>query len=169
VLPANSSPSADGACQPTWSEEARLEALDQYGILDTGRESGFDDIADLAADILDAPIAVVNFITADRQWFKAEKGIGQDSLPLEVSICRYAILQPGVFVVPDLTQDTRFANNPLVTAAGGLRFYAGALLETQDGLPLGTLCVLDTKARPEDQRKADACLEGLSGPDDGAA
>ena len=89
-----------GICSPDWDEEARLAALDRYAILDTGRESNFDDIAELAADILDAPIAVVNFIAADRQWFKAEKGIGQDSLPLDVSICRYAILQPGVFVVP---------------------------------------------------------------------
>jgi PAS domain S-box-containing protein len=139
-------------------------ALEQYAIVDSGREPGFDDIAELAADILDAPIAVVNFIAADRQWFKAEKGIGQDSLPLDVSICRYAILQPGVFVVPDLTQDARFVNNPLVKAAEGLRFYAGALLETPDGLPLGTVCVLDTKARPdginERQKRALKALAG---------
>ena len=132
-----------------WSEVDRLQALDRYGILDTGREPGFDDIADLAADILNAPIAVVNFIAADRQWFKAEKGIGQDSLPLDVSICRHAILQPRVLVVPDLTKDPRFDGNPFVHVDGGLRFYAGALLETPDGLPLGTVCVLDTQAREQ--------------------
>ncbi|TNC48701.1 GAF domain-containing protein [Rubellimicrobium rubrum] len=134
---------------PAWEEAERLAALDRYAILDTGREGAFDDVAELAADLLDAPIAVVNFIAADRQWFKAEKGIGKDSLPLDVSICRHAILQPGVFVVPDLTKDARFENNPLVDVADGLRFYAGALLETPDGLPLGTVCVLDTKVRPE--------------------
>ncbi|HEV7251834.1 MAG TPA: PAS domain S-box protein [Mesorhizobium sp.] len=132
-----------------WSEADRLAALGRYAILDTGREPAFDDIATLAADILEAPIAVVNFIAADRQWFKAELGIGVNTLPLDVSICRHAILQPGVMVVPDLSQDPRFANNPLVTAAKGLRFYAGALLETPEGLPLGTVCVLDTKPRPE--------------------
>lgn len=134
--------------RPAWSERDRLAALAHYQILDTGRERGFDDIAELAADILDAPIAVVNFIASDRQWFKAEKGVGTDSLPLDVSICRHAILQPGVLVVPDLTRDDRFTNNPLVQAADGLRFYAGALLETPDGLPLGTVCVLDRVARP---------------------
>jgi PAS domain S-box-containing protein len=136
------------AC-PAWSEVDRLAALKRYAILDTGREAAFDDIAELAADILDAPIAVVNFLGSDRQWFKAEKGIGQDSLPLDVSICRHAILQPGVFVVPDLSQDPRFEANPLVDAAGGLRFYAGALIETPEGLPLGTVCVLDRVARPQ--------------------
>lgn len=131
-----------------WNEAERLAALDEYAILDTDREKGFDDVASLAADILNAPIAVVNLIAADRQWFKAEVGIGADSLPLDVSICRHAILQPGVFVVEDLSKDSRFEANPLVHVAGGLRFYAGALLETPEGLPLGTVCVLDTTARP---------------------
>lgn len=132
-----------------WSESDRLAALDRYAILDTGREPVFDDVAELAADLLDAPMAVVNFIAADRQWFKAEVGINADTLPLDVSICRHAILQPGVLVVPDLRDDPRFANNPLVTTADGLRFYAGALLETPEGLPLGTVCVLDSAPRPE--------------------
>ena len=146
------SPAPQGAAPcspvPTWREAERLAALDRYAILDTGRETAFDDVAALAADILDAPIAVVNLIAADRQWFKAEVGIGTDTLPLDVSICRHAILQPGVFVVPDLASDARFDGNPLVHVADGLRFYAGALLETPDGLPLGTVCVLDTRPRP---------------------
>jgi PAS domain S-box-containing protein len=141
---------AAGACglpAPAWNEADRLAALDRYDILDTPREPEFDDVARLAADIFDAPIAVVNLIAEGRQWFKAEIGIGADELPLDVSICAHAILQPGIFVVPDTTADERFAGNPLVTGQPGLRFYAGALLETPDGLPLGTVCVLDTKVR----------------------
>jgi PAS domain S-box-containing protein len=134
---------------PLWNEADRLAAIERYAILDSGREDAFDDVAALAADILEAPIAVVNFIAADRQWFKAEVGIGTDTLPLDVSICRHAIMQPGVLVVPDLTQDNRFHDNPLIHVADGLRFYAGAVLETPDGLPLGTVCVLDRQSRPE--------------------
>ena len=143
-------PKPDLACSgpPSWSESERLAALDRYAILDTGRDAVFDEVAELAADLLDAPMAVVNFIAADRQWFKAEVGINADTLPLDVSICRHAILQPGVLVVPDLRNDPRFESNPLVTAVEGLRFYAGALLETPEGLPLGTVCVLDTSPRP---------------------
>ena len=133
---------------PAWDEGERLAALHAYGLLDTPREAEFDDIVRLAADVFDAPIAVVNLIADDRQWFKAEVGIGVDSLPLDVSICAHAILQPGVFIVPDTTLDERFAQNPLVTGDPGLRFYAGALLETPEGLPLGTVCVLDTQPRP---------------------
>lgn len=134
---------------PGYRESDRLAALDRFAILDTPREVLFDELVELAADVCDAPIAVINFVAGDRQWFKAEKGIGKRELPLDVSICKHAILQPDLFVVPDLAKDSRFAENPLVSAADGLRFYAGALLETQDGLPIGTLCVLDTRPRAE--------------------
>ncbi len=126
-----------------------MQALARYGILDTPTESMFDEIARVAAEVCEAPIAVVNFVSDVRQWFKAEVGIGTRELPLDVSICRHAILQPGLFVVPDLTADARFDGNPLIHTAGGLRFYAGALLETPEGLPIGTVCVLDTNPRPE--------------------
>lgn len=131
------------------SDLSRVNALNRYQILDTPTESDFDDIARLAAALFDAPIGVVNLISDERQWFKAEVGIGVRELPLEDSICRHAILQPQIMVVPDTTEDLRFASNPLVTMVGGLRFYAGAPLETPDGYLIGTVCVLDREARPE--------------------
>jgi PAS domain S-box-containing protein len=115
--------------------------------MDTSRERGFDDLAALASDICGTPIAVVNLIGEGRQWFKAEVGLGVDETPLDTSFCATAILEEDFLIVPDATQDPRFACNPLVTAEAGLRFYAGALLKTPDGLPIGTLCVLDYKPR----------------------
>lgn len=132
-----------------WDEQDRLAALDRYRILDTPTEPDFDDIVRLAADTFGAPIAVVNLIASGRQWFKAEVGIGARELPLDVSICAHAILQNDTMVVPDTRLDERFVRNPLVTAADGLRFYAGALLKTQEGLPIGTVCVLDREPRPQ--------------------
>ena len=132
-----------------WDEAARLRALDSYGILDTPREADFDDVAALAAAAFGAPIGVVNLIADGRQWFKAEVGIGTRELPLDVSICAHALLQSELMVVTDTTADHRFACNPLVTADEGLRFYAGSLLVTPEGLPIGTVCVLDRVARPQ--------------------
>ena len=134
---------------PAWSEAMRLDALDRYGILDTPLEAAFDAIVRLGADLLGAPIAAINFIARDRQWFKAEVGLGVRQMPLDDSICKFALLDGSLMVVPDTTADTRFACNPLVTGAPGLRFYAGALLRTPEGIPLGTLCVLDLRPRPE--------------------
>lgn len=133
---------------PSWTESERLAALRGYRILDTAPEEAFDDFVRLAGGICEAPIAVINLIDECRQWFKSEIGLGVRETPLDVSICAYAILQPGLFVVPDTTDDPRFDCNPLVVGAPHLRFYAGAPLETADRLPLGTLCVLDYAPRP---------------------
>ncbi|HEY8381302.1 MAG TPA: HWE histidine kinase domain-containing protein [Microvirga sp.] len=134
---------------PPWSEADRLEALRSYGILDTPPEPAFDEITRVASLVCKAPISVVNLIEDDRQFFKSEIGLGVRETPVDVSICAHAILQRDLFVVPDTTKDSRFACNPLVTGEPNLRFYAGALLETPDGLPLGTVCVLDYSPRPE--------------------
>jgi two-component sensor histidine kinase len=134
-------------------EAPRLEALRRYDILDTPVEPAYDAVVNLVADICDMPIAVINLIDSGRQWFKAEKGLGVRELPLDASICAHAILQPGLFVVPDTQKDARFRDNPLVRGDPHLRFYAGALLETKDGLPLGTVCVLDYKPRELNDRQ----------------
>jgi two-component sensor histidine kinase len=135
------------------AEEFRLAALRSYGILDTPREEDFDEVVRVAALICDAPISVVNLIDNGRQWFKAEVGLGVRETPLESSLCAHAILQPDLFIVPDTTLDNRFCDNALVLGDPHLRFYAGALLETPEGFPLGTVCVLDYKPRNLDEKQ----------------
>ena len=132
---------------PAHAESRRLSALHAYDILDTPVEAVFEDITRLASAICAAPISVINLIDAERQWFKSEIGLGVRETPLDTSICAHAILEHDFLEVPDTTADPRFASNPLVTGEPGLRFYAGALLKTPDGLPLGTVCVLDTVPR----------------------
>jgi len=133
---------------PARTERERLAALDAYGILDTPTERAFDDIVALVGQLLDAPIVAVNLLAEERQWFKSEIGLGTREMPLDDSICKFALLQQGRLIVPDTRLDARFAANPLVTGGPGLRFYAGELLTTPEGLVLGTLCVLDTAPRP---------------------
>ena len=134
---------------PSWNEADRLAALRDYEILDTPTAAVFDDFARIAASVCKAPIAVVNLIDEHRQWFAGEVGLGLRETSVDVSICAQAILRPGVTVVPDLSRDPRFKGNPLVTGQPGLRFYGGAPLETAQGLPMGTMCVLDYAVRPE--------------------
>lgn len=130
-----------------FDEDARLAALYGYGILDTPDEPAFDDLVEIIRHVCDTPVAVINFIDRDRQWFKSEIGLGVRETALDISICRHAILERDLFIVPDTRLDPRFQNNPLVAGPPGLRFYGGALLKTTDGLPLGTLCVLDYRPR----------------------
>jgi two-component sensor histidine kinase len=133
------------------AEEYRLAALRSYGILDTPREADFDEVVKVASAVCGTPISVINLIDQGRQWFKAEVGLGVRETPIDSSICAHAILQPDLFIVPDTRLDNRFCDNALVVGDPHLRFYAGALLETPEGFPLGTVCVLDYKPRELDE------------------
>ncbi|RME68391.1 MAG: GAF domain-containing protein [Verrucomicrobia bacterium] len=126
-------------------ESERLDALRRYQILDSDAEKAYDDLAELASVICGTPVALVSLVDADRQWFKARVGLDVEEPSRDVAFCAHAILGEDLLVVPDATRDDRFADNPLVTGAPGVRFYAGAPLITPDGYGLGTLCVVDSQ------------------------
>ena len=129
------------------AEQARLAALAAFEILDTAAETDFDDLTRLAAAALAVDSAAVSLIDERRQWFKSRHGIPFAETPRDIAFCDYAIRGPDVFVVRDASADPRFADNPLVTCDGGVRFYAGAPLIDRDGHCLGTLCVFDPAPR----------------------
>lgn len=128
-------------------EAARLAQLRALRVLGTAPEERFDRLTRLARLLVGAPIAVVSLVDADRQWFKSVQGLAVRETSRDVSFCGHAILHEGHFVVPDALSDPRFADNPLVAGAPGIRAYAGIPLSGPEGLPVGTLCAIDTQAR----------------------
>jgi excisionase family DNA binding protein len=129
------------------AEPARLAATRASGLLDTPAHASYDRIVRLASQVLDAPIALITLIDADRQWFKARFGMSMTHTPRSWAFCDVAIASDAMLVVEDALQDPRFAANPLVTGPEGVRFYAGVPLADPDGFRLGTLCVLDRRPR----------------------
>jgi class 3 adenylate cyclase len=132
------------------NEPGRLDALRNYAIVDTLPEAGFDEIAELAAQICGCPAALVSFVDATRQWIKAKYGLLPAELsecPREISICRATICNNDILYVSDLIKDERFNTSPLVTGEMHVRFYCGVPLITRDGHALGTLCVIDFEPR----------------------
>lgn len=128
-------------------EEERLEALRRYQVLDTEPQREFDDIVKLASYICGVPISAVSLIDQARQWFKASVGIKATETPRDDAFCAHTILDVKPLVVPDARTDGRFFDNPMVVAEPHIRFYAGCPLIGQEGLPLGSLCVIDSESR----------------------
>lgn len=129
------------------NEQDRLQNLYSYELLDTLPEGDYDDITRLASFICGTPVSLVSLVDKDRQWFKSVHGAsGILQTPREQAFCAHAILKPDeIMVVPDMEDDERFTDNPLVTGDYHIRFYVGVPLVSEEGFPIGSLCVLDNK------------------------
>ncbi len=143
------------------NEKRRLKAVHDLQILDTSADEAFDRVTRLAAHLFDVPIALVSILDSERQWFKSMVGVSVRETSRRVSFCGHAIEHDGVFLVPDARVDPRFADNPLVCGTPNIAFYAGVTLKSPDGLPLGTLCVIDRIPREPSQQDI-ARLEDLA-------
>jgi len=126
-------------------ETERLATLQDYGLLDTPPEPVLAGIVELAASICGTESAAITLIDRDRQWFKAERGLGLAETSRGESICGHAILSEHFFEVPDTRADERFIGNELLERTPGIRFYGGSQLRAPSGHALGMLCVLDSK------------------------
>ncbi len=147
------------SASPTDTAEAeRLRALSALQVLDSPPEHMFDALVQTAATICAAPIALLTLVDADRQWFKASAGwpLAAET-PRKISFCTHTIEHAGdLLEVPDTWLDPRFSDNPLVVGELDVRFYAGAVLQLDNGQRIGTLCLLDRRVRQLDpaQRQA---------------
>ncbi len=137
------------------NEAARLKALRQYQIRDTLPEQPFEDLVFLATQICGAPIASINLIDHNCQWFKAEAGLDVNEIPRDLGFAPICIHLGEVLIIPDTLADKRFAKNPYV------RFYAGVPLITLEGEVIGALSIADRVPRKISQEQLEA-LRSLS-------
>ena len=142
------------------NETRRLQALRKLNLLDTPPSEAFDRITRMAARFFNLPIAAVSLTDTDRQWFKSRVGIEHASIARMKAPCGEVADGSDVLVIGDLLADAHYCDSPL--AAGGVRYYAGAPLITQDGHCLGALCVLGTAPR-ETTAEEVGSLQDLAG------
>lgn len=144
------------------NENERLENLESYKLPNLIEQPEFDNLVQLASTICDTPISLITLLDAEKQWFKAKVGIEGNGTSKDISFCGHAINTPDeIFVIEDATKDERFRDNPLVTGDPKIVFYAGVPVVSNEGFPLGTICVIDRKPRKLDERQYEL-LEGLS-------
>ena len=147
------------------NEAARLATLYSYELLDSSPEQQFDDITSLAAAICATPMALLSLVDRDRQWFKSVMGMGSiRETPRDVAFCAHTILNEAGLEVPDVSQDSRFRDNPMVLGSPHVGFYAAIPLRTSTGFSLGALCVLDHQPRhlTTEQRQSLKSLASLA-------
>ena len=143
------------------NEAQRLAKLKSLEVLDTLEEEAYDDLTFLASHICEAPISLVSLVDGSRQWFKSNYGIDAKETPREYSFCGHAINQDSLLIVEDTTLDDRFKDNPLVIGGPKMRFYAGAPLIFEDGIRVGTLCVIDREPKVLTEKQKSS-LQALS-------
>lgn len=133
----------------TMEEELRrLQVLQSYLLLDSDTELEFDRLTSLVSKVFRVPIALISLVDLGRQWFFSAQGVDVKETPRKHAFCSHVILNvKNIMVVPDATQDARFCDNPLVTGAPKIRFYAGAALVSPEGYKLGTVCIIDDQPR----------------------
>jgi serine/threonine protein kinase len=128
-------------------EERRLAAVRRYNILDTPQEDAFDRVAHLTRRLLDVPVALISVIDADREWFKSRRGLEVEEIDRDVALCATAIATDRPLTVEDVQLNGAFGNNPIVRDNPELHGFAAVPLRTDDGHPIGTLCVFDRRPR----------------------
>ncbi|HAV47502.1 MAG TPA: hybrid sensor histidine kinase/response regulator [Psychrobacter sp.] len=136
---------------PVAAEDAeRISKLRKYQVLNNNEEPAFARLTELAKLFFNMPVVAITFMDEETQYLKSLHGLdGICTTSRKVAICNYTVLSDEVLVLPDLTEDSRFSQNPLVTEAPYLRFYAGApIIMHEDGKTyrLGSLCLMDMQA-----------------------
>ena len=142
-------------------ESDRLMAVERFLSLDFSHEQELQNIVILAAEICQTPVALITLLGETEQTFKFKVGTELSGTARNISFCNETILGDQVMVVPDLSKDPRFVENPLVTGPANVRFYAGSPIVTDDGYSLGSLCVVDTEPK-ELSEKQQQMLQMLS-------
>lgn len=137
-------------------ENYRLQRLRAFGILDTPAEPHFDAITKTAAHILRTPIALLNFIDDAREWCKSAWGTTRRHSKRDESICAHTLLNGNALVIPDATASRQFRDHPQVIGERAVVFYVGVVLQTADGITLGTLCAIDHHPRAVTEDELDA-------------
>ncbi len=139
-------------------EALRLEALNQYEVLNSASDPILDDIVRLAARFCDAPFAAISLLDSDRIWLKARHAIKSPEISVGSTPCETTILGDGVYELTDARQDPDFSPNGIHIDGRDLPFYAGAPLTTPGGVSIGSLFVLDAEPRRLSQAESESLV-----------
>lgn len=123
--------------------------------LASAQSSDAEDFAVLtrvASLVTGAPNAFISLVDDAGDWRHAGAVAHSPSSPRDETFCTAALREDEVLVTEDVRLDARTqaiaARRGNVNMDAAIVTYAGALLKTEDGTKIGTLCVTDSVRRP---------------------
>lgn len=136
---------------------ARLGALRATGLLDAPSVPELDRYVRIAKLGLDAPVALVSLVDADRQFFSSADGLPDEvaharETPLSHSFCQHVVRDGQSLIVEDAPNDARVCDNGAVRDLA-VAAYAGMPITSADGHVLGSFCVIDMRPRKWTERE----------------
>ncbi|MBM2616665.1 PAS domain S-box protein [Actinoplanes sp. LDG1-06] len=139
------------------ADRQRLAAADRARRTSSARPMPLDGIAQLAAQLLGAPMGAVTFVGRHKEHFAGSYGLpprlaAGGWASTGYSVGKYAVIQDAPACVPDLEQ------HPL-NVDFGVRAFAAVPLRDEDDRPVGALAVMDTDQRRWGDREVSMLLE----------
>lgn len=139
------------------SDPARLETIQNLGLVDSPFEEVFDRLTRLAARLIPSPVALVSIVDAERQFFKSFVGLEapwatRRQTPLSHSFCQHVVVSGQPLIIDDAREHELVRHNLAIPELGVVS-YLGMPLATSSGHVLGSFCVIDSEVRqwsPED-------------------
>ena len=140
-----------------------ISEFEKYGFHEPASNKKLDGFTALAAILLDAPMAAISIVDADKIWYISKYGIEKEYVSKEEGICIFNGDTDKLFFVEDTMAVECLRNHPMVVGQTGIRFYAGVPLVNEGGKRLGSLCVMDHRPKPftGEQRRLLELVAGL--------
>ena len=139
-----------------YDEELRLDAVDRLPARDGAWAARFERIVAEAQAAYGTASAGLSIVDADHARYWVQIGIDTPVIRRSQTLCNRALRTYGGLIVGDAQKDPRFQGF-LEVRRGDLRFWAGQRIESEEGAPIGTLCIFD----PEPREVADDDLVAL--------
>ncbi len=147
------------------NEAERLAAVNELQFLYVDQRESLERIRTMAIRALGVPYASVNLVGEDTVLSLVDINKPKKvDIPRSSAISSHVIMQDGIFEVPDIRADARFAESFGVNSGPGFRSFIGVSLATRPGVNVGVLCMLDTKPRifTEDEKEQFVTLAGIT-------
>lgn len=129
------------------SGQEEISEFEKYGFHEPASNKKLDGFTALAAILLDAPMAAISIVDADKIWYVSKYGIEKEYISKVEGICSFND-SSNLFFVEDTLKSECLKTHPMVAGETQVRFYAQVPLVNEEGRRLGSLCVMDHRPKP---------------------